>query len=173
MQVTITKGCERDVIAVHRRDGSSATTRFPKKGPFPHDAVHLVVEAALNFTNGFWGRVANGMDPADVAALAKTGGHRSASRAEKVDTDIVELLQAERLVECFEAQLWSGVGDDSTLRDVLSAACAQTKVDTPVVSDLCLQNIRHELKDLVRQWHALTLGESLALLWKRDPTGIS
>jgi len=40
----VTRGRTDDAIRVTRNDGSEADTHFPKKGPFPHDLVHAVVE---------------------------------------------------------------------------------------------------------------------------------
>ena len=57
--------------------------------------------------NAFWGRIAAGAHPEDLAAISRAGGHASAKRAARPETDVVELVQAERLVECFEAELWS------------------------------------------------------------------
>ena len=47
MRVTIFKGQTDDRIEVRRDDGSVAESRFPKKGPVPHDAVHWIVEETL------------------------------------------------------------------------------------------------------------------------------
>src|SRR3954453_22084071 len=108
MQITITKGERGDRIDAIRADGSSVTTTFPHKGPIPHDAVHFYVESELGLDRGFWGMVASGKHPEEVQDIAKAGGHASASRGRAPDADIIELIQAERAVECFEADLWSG-----------------------------------------------------------------
>ena len=81
MRVVFTKGSDRDSIDVQRADGTTTTTRFPKKGVIPHDAVHLIVERTLGLRNAFWGLVNAGANPADVAQMSKDGGHASASRA--------------------------------------------------------------------------------------------
>ena len=48
---------------------------------FPHDAIHLLVEKQLVFQMGFWGRISSGASPVELAEIAKSGGHASASRA--------------------------------------------------------------------------------------------
>lgn len=53
MKISITKGQSEDWIAIERDDGSAATTRFPHKGPVPHDAVHWFVERGLGLRDGF------------------------------------------------------------------------------------------------------------------------
>ena len=80
MQIRITKGRTDDHIAIRRDDGSEVATRFPKKGPIPHDAVHLAVERALGLHDGFWGMVARGHHPEGIAERATSAGHASASR---------------------------------------------------------------------------------------------
>ena len=70
MQITFTKGQREDWIADSRDDGSRAETRFAHKGPVPHDAVHLFVEAGLGLTQAFWGTVAAGHHPGELAGLA-------------------------------------------------------------------------------------------------------
>lgn len=131
MEITITKGLTGDHIAIRRAAGGCIETSFPKKGPVPHDAVHFFVEQELGFARGFWGLVAEGHDPEELVELAKAGGHTSASRARVPDAGIVELLQAERLVECFEADLWSGGCDDAALMAMARTACESSFVPLP------------------------------------------
>jgi hypothetical protein len=79
LQITITKGAKTDWVEIARPDGAPTHFEFPKKGPVPHDAVHLFVETALGLTRGFWGMVADGGAPADIQDIAKAAGHASAS----------------------------------------------------------------------------------------------
>ena len=78
MQIRITKGRTDDHIAIRRDDGSEVATRFPKKGPIPHDAVHLAVEGTLGLRDGFWDMIASGHHPEAIADMAKAAGHASA-----------------------------------------------------------------------------------------------
>jgi hypothetical protein len=61
-----------------------------------------LVEKRLEYQHGFWGRIFAGTAPEDIAAVAKAGGHASSAHAARPADDIVVLLRAERLVECFE-----------------------------------------------------------------------
>jgi hypothetical protein len=70
MQITITKGERDDGIEVRRKDGSTVSTRFPRKGPVPQDSTDYVVESALGIADVFWGLVAGGCHPEDIAELA-------------------------------------------------------------------------------------------------------
>lgn len=165
MQVEIVKGEASDRIMIRWPDGRAAETRFPKKGPVPHDAVHHIVEQELGLKRGFWGMVASGVPPEQVQERAKAGGHASASRRKTPDADIVELLQAERLVECFEADIWGEPGDVATLRSVAQAACDHSFVALPDLPDATINAIRARVQALKTNWLALAVGQSLTFDW--------
>jgi hypothetical protein len=166
MRITITKGERDDRIEVRRPDGSTVSTRFPRKGPVPHDATHYVVESALGIADGFWGLVADGHHPEEVAELAKAAGHASAKRASAPEPSIVAILQAERAVECFEADLWNGGEEDGeTLREVFAAGCAQSFVRPIPISDKAIGEIRASLAELRGRWAAMPPGDNLTFEW--------
>lgn len=167
MRIEITKGAQDDRIALTRRDGSTATTRFPKKGPVPHDAVHLFVERELGLQQGFWGMVASGPHPEEIIAIAKAGGHASAKRAGVPDAGIVELLQAERVVECFEADLWSGgAGPAADLIALAQTACAGSAVPLPALDEPAVTRIRAALRPFAQHWMAAPVGHVARLEWE-------
>lgn len=165
MHVTIVKGMADDQIDILRPDGSEAQTRFPKKGPVPHDAVHYIVEEALGLSQGFWGLIAGGLHPDDVQDMAKAAGHASAKRAGVPDGSIIELLQAERLVECFEAVLWSGACDASALRDVARTGCTASHVPLPDMSDDMILGIAARVFALRDAWVPATPGHRWEFDW--------
>src|SRR3954451_9092268 len=166
MQITITKGERGDRIDALRADGSSVSTTFLHKGPIPHDAVHFYVESELGLGRGFWGMVASGQHPEQVQEIAKAGGHASASRGRVPDSDIVELILAERAVECFEADLWGGSASDAdTFREAVSAGCAQSLVPAIELSDAAISSVRGKLLDLRSRWSALPQGQAITLDW--------
>ena len=154
MRVTIIHTPRECRIAIVRADGSRADTTFPHKGPFPHDAMHYAVERVMHMRHAFWGMVAGGLHPEEIAELAKAAGHASAKRAAVPQDHIVELLQAERLVECFEADLWGGAGDPQTLREVYAVACESSHVPCPELSDESIAAIRAEVAALQEQWRS-------------------
>ena len=161
MNVTITNGTKADRIICVRADGTQAETTFPKKGPFPHDAVHFAVEKHLGLDNGFWGMVAAGRHPEELGELAKAAGHASASRAAVPDRSIIELLQAERIVECFEADMWSTAAPNDLLRETARIACESSFVAAPDLTDDRITGIRAELALLSAQW----AGGEIAFGW--------
>jgi hypothetical protein len=167
MRITITKGEREDEIEAVRPDGSNVRTSFPHKGPIPHDAVHFHVESVLGIGDAFWGMVAAGRHPEEVAAIAKAGGHASAKRTTVPDDSIIRLVQAERAVECFEADLWSGSSTSpQTIRDTIAAGCEQSQVPALEVSDAAITSIQAKLKELMGRWPAIPQGDRLVLDWE-------
>ena len=165
LTITITKGQRDDHIAIVRADDTTAQTRFPHKGPVPHDAVHYFVERGLDLPGAFWGLIAQGRHPEEIAALAKAQGHASAARAQVPGADIVQLLQAERLVECFEAQLWAQAAPDAAFLDVARVACESSHVPLPPISlDQC-GVVMGEIFDFARSWMAAPVGYVATLEW--------
>ena len=165
MRVTIVKGSVDDRVEIRRVDGSAAETRFPKKGPVPHDAVHWIVEETLAWTDGFWGKIAGGLHPDQVQDIAKAAGHASAARATLPDADIVQLLQAERLVECFEAALWSGGSDAASVRHMGEAGCAASHVDFPAITDAQIDAAMARVLAMHAEWSPAPVGHSLSFDW--------
>ncbi len=165
MDVIITKGTREDRIAICRDDGTRADTVFPKKGMLPHDAIHFFVESELGLSNGFWGLVAAGHDPGVLAEMAKAGGHASTSRATIPDAGIIELVQAERLVECFEATAWQGRVDGATFRDIARTACAASHVPMPGMSDAAIARIGARIDALQNSWVPAAAGHVFQFSW--------
>jgi hypothetical protein len=165
VRITIIKGQKDDRIEIRRADGSEAVTSFPKKGPIPHDVVHFAVEQGFGLRDGFLGKVAAGSHPETVADMAKRGGHASASRAAEPDPAIVEMVQAERLVECFEADAWSGGGDNDTLRDMARAGWSQSLVPPLDLDDKTIEAVRQTIGEFAAQWGNLAAGQGIELTW--------
>lgn len=165
MRIEITKGRTDDGIRITRANGTVALTRFPKKGPFPHDLVHVAVEDTLGLRNAFWGMIAGGRHPEEIAALASALGHSSAAKAHVPDPSIIELIQAERLVECFEAEIWGGPAALEDLQSVADAAFSTSLVPRLVLSEADVAAIRGRLSDLQAEWNSLPPGGTLACDW--------
>lgn len=167
MRITITKGRSEDWIHAQRNDGTIAEATFPKKGPVPHDAVHLFVERELRLAQGFWGMVAAGHHPEELLEIAKAAGHASAKRAGPPDAAIVQLLQAERIVECFEADLWGGGGAAADLIALARTACDTSYVPLPAVFDEpAAEWIGSALGEFARDWIAAAPGHAMVLDWE-------
>ncbi|MEY4237701.1 MAG: hypothetical protein RL339_302 [Pseudomonadota bacterium] len=167
MEITITKGQAEDRIAIVHADGRRMDTTFPKKGLIPHDAVHLFVERELGLKTAFWGMVSAGRHPEEIAGIAKAAGHASASRNTMPDESIVELLQAERLVECFEADQWSG--SSGAVEDFLAmaeVACNSSHVPLPAMDAGQVGVIRAQVVEFARDWIAAPLGHSARFGWE-------
>ena len=169
IEVAITKGAKADTIDIRRPTGEAVRFTFSKKGPIPHDCVHLIVEQALDLRRGFWGMVAAGVDPGEIQMIAKAAGHASAKCAQIPDPSIVELLQAERLVECFEADFWGAPADCNTFRSVADAGCSASFVPTPTLSDETILAIRDEIGRFAREWVAAPLGKRFDFRYPASP----
>ena len=168
MRITITKGTRDDRLDICRSDGSEVSTVFPHKGPIPHDVVHYAVESELGLDGAFWGLVAAGHHPEEIQELAKAAGHSSAKRAEVPADDFVPAIQAERVVEAFEADHWSGgIGDPLGVAFMAEAGCAQSLVPSPPLDEEAVGRIRARIAEFADRWQALATGESLTLEWER------
>ncbi|WP_118857916.1 hypothetical protein [Sphingomonas mesophila] len=165
MDIVITKGEREDRIEARRGDGSVAAFRLPHKGPVPHDVVHFFVERALGRRDGFWGMVAAGRDPAEIGDLAKAAGHASAKRARAPDADFVAIIQVERLVEAFEADLWGGGDGHDGVRSMAAAGCAQSLVAPMAIDGATIDQVRGEIADFRDRWVALLAGATVTLDW--------
>ena len=165
MQITITKGSDRDWLTVERADGSVERSTFPKKGAIPHDAVHVFAERGMGLMRGFWGHIAEGHGFDAIQEIAKAAGHASAKRAVAPDASIIQLLQAERLVECLEAAQWSGGFDAALLRAAWQAGCDQSHVPLPDYRDSKMIEVYDQIAQFATHWRVLATGESVTFEW--------
>lgn len=139
-----------DRVYVVRPDGSEVSWTFPSYGDaLPHDLVHLVVESAAGLRDGFWGRVARGVDPARVNALADGAAGKLAAKYQGFGDGLGELLVAEALA----AYPWLAEGElrDGLLavwRDGTGAACPE-----PDAARLAV--VRDVLAALTLRWRDL------------------
>lgn len=168
MRIELIKGATADKVVIRRRDGSLARTSFPHKGPVPHDAVHFFVELELGIRAGFWGLVAAGRQPDEIAAMAKAAGHASAARGRPPDAAFVPAIQAERIVECFEANLWGGGSDPQAFSAMVDAACEQSLVSTLAIEPQQISRTARLLAAFQDRWAALAPGASCLLEWPEE-----
>lgn len=165
MKIVIRKGADSDVVEAFRRDGCTTSFKVPHKGPIPHDAVHYFVEQQLGLHNGFWGAIARGETARDIGERAAAGGHASAKRASLPEVSIVELLQAERLVECFEADAWGGGSDDDAVLAMARSGWDQSLVPPLAMTPQEVSKIRQQIKEFSANWSQITQGDQIALDW--------
>lgn len=167
MDIRIRRGANADVLQASPPDGPTLAFETLHKGPVPHDAVHYFVERAFGLDQGFWGFVARGLSPDDLQALAIAGGHPSSSRAAIPDTGIIQLLQAERLVEVFEADLWGGgQGAEADLLALAEVACATSHVPLPAVPAGSVRRVQSDLRAFARAWADVPRGGEVGLDWE-------
>lgn len=164
MRIDFTKHPRDTAMRILLASGIEQTGRFPNKGPFPHDLMHYSVERAFAFRNAFWGLIANGKTPDEIARFAAAHGHASAAKAHTPSPEIIELLQAERLVECFEAELW-GQADLDDLQSVADAAFSASFVPRVLLDETRVVPLRAEITALNARWQALGDSETLTVTW--------
>ncbi len=165
VNITIIKGACSDTVMAVRRDGTGTSFEVPHKGPIPHDAVHFFVERQLGLGNAFWGAIARGDSACDIGARAIASGHASAKRASVPDREIVELLQAERLVECFEADLWSGTGDAAGIPAMARSGWDHSLVGPLDLSSDDIGTICTEIAHFADEWANVQTGSQIQLIW--------
>lgn len=165
MRITITKFPQKEHVAIARNDGTTDQFAIPRKGPVPHDAFHFFIEARLGMVDGFWGNIARGEHPDAIQERAKMGGHASAMRAGKPSADLITLLQAERLVECFEAESWAQCADDDALLAMARVAWEASFVPELDITREDLRGIRAAIAGFAAEWDALPDGQSVILDW--------
>ena len=166
MDITLRRGAASDACEAVSTDDRIVRFVTPHKGPVPHDAVHYFVERAFRLDQGFWGLVSAGLSPDDLQALAAAGGHPSASRASVPDAGIVQLLQAERLVEVFEADMWSGgQGEAEDILALAATACLSSGVSLPAVPDGAVTAVQADLQAFAGSWASVPRGGEMRLKW--------
>jgi len=145
MQLIFTKGSGKyDRMDVVRDDVVAGTIQCPKQGIIPHDMVHYAVESVLAH-RGFLGLVADG----EAADFRTAGGDPEES--------------VERLVECFQAEMWGErVPAEELLETYAVAGEARGHALAPVSTDDVV-TIRARLDELSKQWAAVPVNGSLTL----------
>src|SRR5262245_13460872 len=143
---------QRDRIYARRTNGSEVSWVFPTYGDeLPHDLVHLVVEAAFDVRQGFWGRVDEGVDPARVNDEANRAGGGNNYRG--FGEDKRDLLLAEGLA----AARWLGAEhSDEGRREGIAEMCGKIGVEIPQTVTLeRMAEVRASLRRLREEWQAI------------------
>lgn len=166
----------RDRVEVTRSDGTSLCWDFPSYGDaLPHDLCHLIVEAGLRMTDGFWGFVDQGVDVLmieDQAILTRDGK----PLAGQPGVDFTGLAKAEQAVALLGpqptlqqvgritiARLTASVASDATPQgDVHRLGFRLPDTATPDA----VASIKHRLQHLAQQWQDLEDDQSIAVIWR-------
>ena len=156
MLVRFTKNApsaKADTLTCVRPDGSTTQGEMPRQGVLPHDAIHFVVETTLEWRDAFFGEIARGATLDHITA--KLHGI-------KVDwTKHTQALQSESLVECLQADQWSGTSDPATFAEILIVTCRRRGVPPPDIDAAELARVRTALREFGAAWRPLLPGHSV------------
>ena len=151
MRLTFTKrGGKHDDLLIERDGRAPEAVACPKQGIIPHDMVHYAVESVLAH-RGFLTMVAEGQS----AGFGMAGGG-----------DPEEAV--ERLVETFQAEMWSGRVPAAELLAMYVHACGARGHAAVPVSVADVEAVRERLDALTVEWSALPLNAALSLGFERD-----
>ena len=136
MQIELTKRADGAGTLRCIRGDRSITWR-PSPRPL-HDLTRYAVEAVLQFSDGYWGRIANGSMTLDHDGAQPTG----------------EAALSLRLSQKFDVELAGAI-----------AWHASEMPASEVVTEASLERIRAYRDHLFRRWFELLPGEPLTLPW--------
>ncbi len=157
MHVRFTKAppaAPADTLTCVRPDGSSSVGAMTRQGILPHEAFHFVVETALGWHDGFFGRIARGAEIDATTVLF----HGTRHPWEKM----VQGQQCEALIECLQAEQWGGAADPATFAGSLVTMCRRRGVPPP--EDILpedIDRVRLALREFGAAWRPLLPGTSL------------
>jgi len=143
-----------DTLTCERPDGTSTHSAMPRQGILPHEAFHFVVETTLGWRDAFFGQIARGATPDDLAAQL----HSEKITKRPADR---QALQSESLVECLQAGQWGGAADPETFANTLATSCRRRGVTAPRLSAEQLERVRVALREFGAAWRPLSPGQSI------------
>ncbi len=145
MRLTFTKrDAKYDDLTIERNARPTSLIRCPKQGIIPHDMVHFAVESTLAH-RGFLSLV----EDADEPGFNLRGGETEEA--------------IERLVECFQAEMWGGRVPAEELLATYSLACEAKAHNAVAVSIEDVEAVRERLDELTARWSEVPLNGSLVL----------
>jgi hypothetical protein len=153
MLVRFTKnspGAAADTLTCIHADGSITKGNMPRQGVLPQAAICFVVESTLGWRDAFFGNIARG---------GKLKPQRKQPR--RGETQHEQRQQADALVECLEAGLWSGAPEPAVFQMALHAACHRRAVAPPLLPAGKLEALRTALREFGAAWRPLNPGQSI------------
>lgn len=142
-----------DTLTCVRPDGTSTTAAMARQGVLPHEAIHFVVENSLRWHDAFFGSIARGATLAD----ATTRLHGARTEWAK----LTQGLQTEALVECLQAEQWSGASDPAEFAQKLVGTCRRYGVAPPEITADEVDALRVALREFGATWRPLAPGAAL------------
>ncbi|WP_194892220.1 hypothetical protein [Catenulispora pinisilvae] len=174
LSVEFVKVSDQACLARARRaDSAMIETTATAKDGLPHDLEHLIVEAALDCHQGFWGRVWRGAEFANINVIHNGPRRRPRSHNRELtkgyngwNEDLVTKVAA--VLDEATARGWSPPGrlPDVPALAVLLDARRRPPVEAIIDRGRMITAVT-ELFEARRAWSALPIGESLTHTWQR------
>ena len=157
MRVLLTKGAgRRDRLTCIRPNGSRTTADSRRPGQGRRDAAQLIVEQVLGLRRAFYGRISAGASVDEMFRRVEAHDGSAATRASALAPELIEWLQAERIADCFYAELVAGPPlEESAFRTTVQSACESSGVFTPWIGSDELESIRARLGRFDTAWEKL------------------
>ena len=155
MLVRFTKGlpaAASDTVTCVRTDGSSVTAPLPRQGILSRLVFHFVLESTMEWRDALFGQVADGC----TVDQATERLHGTSGRLKNTQG-----LQCEAMIECLEAEQWSGANDPAEFAQRLLRSARRRAVPPPDITAEELERVRVALREFGALWRPLAPGRSL------------
>jgi hypothetical protein len=170
LEITFAKKGLRDYQVVVRRDDGVLLNvqSFDRPIRLPHDMAHFVVENELRLEHGFWGMLAAGVLFSNIRVAAGRVRPRARERYRSVLKEAgQDPIEAEVLVS-----VMLNIADERADEDWRKV---QTRLDEvwkprksqrgPINHDE-VRRVCRELRIAEKQWRALSVGQSITVVWR-------
>ncbi len=176
LTVEFVKITDRSCLARARRlDGAMIETTATARDGLPHDLEHLVVEAALDCGNGFWGRVWRGAEFHSIRVAGSGPRRRPRSWNRQLtrgyngwNEDLVT-----KVVAVLDEAAGRGWSPPARLPDVPAmAVLLDVRRRPPAEATISRDRITAAVTELFearQEWGSLPVGGSLSRAWQATP----
>jgi hypothetical protein len=155
MEFRITKNKDKPHVILYKRDDGTETWMYSEDFFVVHDLSHFAIEKTLHYTTAFMGMLNNGMDVRDF----ENGEKRKNIPVTN------EATWAENMANLFLMEITQGKLEDfnKTVRE--SFVRINKSVEPPFLNEIEITSIRNYLSELINNWRALPVGQSMKLVF--------
>ena len=153
MKLQVTRNNDKPHVIRYIRDNGSATWMQADDFFVQHDLSHFAIEKTLHYTSAFMGMLNEGMELKDFENREKR----------KQITVTQEAMYAENMANLFLMEILQGNFDDFNDISKQAFETMNTRYPAPSLSEKQLAGIRTFLRQLLKSWEELPIGETIAL----------